>query len=82
MRFRPRAFALQLAHFILSITLFNSLWLQGLCQLGIPPFYLLISAEEGVYSYFLGGEQRAPTARVPPLLRHFRAKKHSSGLIS
>ena len=37
MCFRPRAFALQLTHFITSITLFNSLWLQGMCQLGIPP---------------------------------------------
>ena len=66
MRFRPRAFALQLAHFIIAIALFNSLWLQGLCQLGIPPFYLLISAEEGVYSYLLGGEQRDSIARAPP----------------
>ena len=70
MRFRPRAFALQLAYLILSTTLFNSLWLQKLCQLGNPPIYLLISAEEGVYSYLLGGEQRAPIAK-PPLLKAF-----------
>ena len=71
MRFRPRAFALQLAHFIRSLALFNSLWLQKFCQLGTPPIYLLISAEEGVYSYLLGGEQRAPIAEAPPFFKAF-----------
>ena len=52
MRFRPRAFALQLAYLILSTTLFNSLWLQTQWREGnphnTPPLrFHFISGEEG-----------------------------------
>ncbi len=39
MCFRPRAFALTLAYFMYSLTLFNSLWLQSTCRVGNSHFW-------------------------------------------